>query len=323
MITTNFDINTEIVDIATHDGQFHADDVFATAIVCLLHADPRSGLNVVRTRNPELLKRAQIAVLDVGGVMKVSEGTAWLDHHQWRAEDPAGQRPCGAPYAAFGLAWDYFGKQLVAEVTKERDTEIVDRVWKSIDKIMCQPLDAADVGKAPKDANVYSMSRAISALNPIDGSPKDFDTEFELAVRYAATFMLREIQKLHNSAVSFERVKSAALAAIARGERFLVVEQGGVWQNPTVAANASVESGGIDYVIFQSPDRQWMCQCVPPEAGSFDKRLPLPEAWSAKRDEELREMTGVADAIFCHAGRFICGAKSKEGAIALATLALA
>ena len=34
------------------------------------------------------------------------------------------------------------------------------------------------------------------------------------------------------------------------------------------------------------------------------------------------EMTKVEDAIFCHPGLFICGAKSKEGAIALAKLAI-
>ena len=39
--------------------------------------------------------------------------------------------------------------------------------------------------------------------------------------------------------------------------------------------------------------------------------------------DKLAEASGVADAVFCHNGRFICGAKSREGAVRLAEAALA
>ena len=50
---------------------------------------------------------------------------------------------------------------------------------------------------------------------------------------------------------------------------------------------------------------------------------PLPESWGGKQDEELAQATGVQDARFCHRGLFMITAKSKEGAIKLAELALA
>jgi uncharacterized UPF0160 family protein len=40
-------------------------------------------------------------------------------------------------------------------------------------------------------------------------------------------------------------------------------------------------------------------------------------------NEELAQVTGVADAVFCHNKLFMAVAKSKEGAIKLAELALA
>jgi uncharacterized UPF0160 family protein len=48
----------------------------------------------------------------------------------------------------------------------------------------------------------------------------------------------------------------------------------------------------------------------------------FPDSWAGKRDAELVKATGVADAIFCHNNRFMMVAGSKEGALALAELAL-
>jgi uncharacterized UPF0160 family protein len=48
----------------------------------------------------------------------------------------------------------------------------------------------------------------------------------------------------------------------------------------------------------------------------------LPKAWMGKRDKELAEVTGVIDVVFCHTGRFIAVAKSLDGIMKLAQLAI-
>jgi uncharacterized UPF0160 family protein len=48
----------------------------------------------------------------------------------------------------------------------------------------------------------------------------------------------------------------------------------------------------------------------------------MPSSWAGKNANELSEITGVTDVTFCHKGLFIAGAKSKEGAIKLARLAI-
>ena len=50
--------------------------------------------------------------------------------------------------------------------------------------------------------------------------------------------------------------------------------------------------------------------------------MDLPEAWAGLSGDELREVTGVPDAVFCHKGRFIAVAESGEGALDLADAAL-
>ncbi|WP_334169494.1 MYG1 family protein, partial [Timonella senegalensis] len=61
--------------IATHNGKFHADDVFGVALLKQLYPDAQ----VVRSRDPKVLDQADI-VLDVGGVYDVEARR--FDHHQ-------------------------------------------------------------------------------------------------------------------------------------------------------------------------------------------------------------------------------------------------
>jgi uncharacterized UPF0160 family protein len=66
-----------------------------------------------------------------------------------------------------------------------------------------------------------------------------------------------------------------------------------------------------------------MIDTMPPEPGSFEQRLALPESWAGLQAEELANETGVADAVFVHVRRFVGAAKSRAGAVELACKALA
>jgi uncharacterized UPF0160 family protein len=56
--------------------------------------------------------------------------------------------------------------------------------------------------------------------------------------------------------------------------------------------------------------------------GSFENRRSLPAAWRGLRSAELDAVTGVPGGIFVHAGGFIGGHTTMEGATALAIAAL-
>ena len=75
------------------------------------------------------------------------------------------------------------------------------------------------------------------------------------------------------------------------------------------------------YVIY--PKRQGFgLEAVPRELGSFDNRLDLPEPWAGLDGPDLAALTGVEDALFCHAKRFLCVARTREGIGELARQAL-
>ena len=62
--------------VVTHSGPFHADEVFAYALLRVFLGDE---LELVRTREPAIIARADIAI-DVGGEYDASRGR--FDHHQ-------------------------------------------------------------------------------------------------------------------------------------------------------------------------------------------------------------------------------------------------
>ena len=87
-----------------------------------------------------------------------------------------------------------------------------------------------------------------------------------------------------------------------------------------------------EVVVTQAPDalfvvypkRQgWGLEAVPRELGSFTNRRDLPEAWAGLDGPDLARLTGVQDALFAHAKRFLAVARSREGIAALAEQALA
>ena len=124
------------MQVATHPGNFHADDVFAIAVLQLVHGE----LDVVRTRDAEAQAAADLRV-DVGG--RHDPATGDFDHHQ---KGGAGERANGIRYASFGLVWREHGPALAGS----REAA------EAIDERLVQGVDANDTGQnispAPRTA---------------------------------------------------------------------------------------------------------------------------------------------------------------------------
>jgi len=102
------------ITIATHDGNFHADDVFSIAALKAVFPT----FTLIRTRDLTLIAKADI-VIDVGG--EHNEDTGRFDHHQ---RGGAGARENGIPFSSFGL----FGKSTeykYAKVTKKSPMQLM------------------------------------------------------------------------------------------------------------------------------------------------------------------------------------------------------
>jgi len=297
-----------LMRVATHPGNFHADDVFAVAALRLdAAAAGDDAVEVVRTRDAALQADADVRV-DVGG--RSDPETGDFDHHQ---KGGAGERENGIAYASFGLVWRHVGARVAGSA--EAAT--------SVDERLVQGVDANDTGQKIAQALIgdirpMSVSGIIAGLNPSwdeELTPAEEDARFEEAVALAVRILEREVA----GAAAYDRARQLVLDAIARAEdpRVIELDRNMPWREAVMAGAPEAL-----YVIYPKSDG-WGLQAVPTAPGSFENRRSLPAEWGGLGSDALAAATGVDDAVFAHVAGFYASAGSRDGITALARLAMA
>ena len=124
----------------THGGKFHADDVFSAALLKMINPQ----MDIVRVfQIPD----------DFDGIV-FDIGAGKYDHHQERAE----VRENGVPYAAFGLLWRDFGKDIMSRGLSENQAKKEAEIF---DEKFIQPLDEDD-----NTGNGSQLAGIIATFNP-------------------------------------------------------------------------------------------------------------------------------------------------------------
>ncbi|MDO8298487.1 MYG1 family protein [Lacisediminimonas sp.] len=308
--------------IATHSGKFHADDIWGVAALMLLFPDSE----LVRSRDEAVIARADFAV-DVGGEWNPQAGR--FDHHQ---KGFRGARPSGVVYASAGLVWKQQGPACVSRIAQQVPgfavtAEQARHIAEAIDTDLVQYLDMSDTGAARSAPGGYGLSAVISGFNPnwLDEQQAGDAAAIE-ALRMARFRMALGFMK--DIIVNAVKYRIGGLTAVQRVRQATVLENGLL----LLIDNASLpwasvvrnEMPGVLFVISHSiSEDRYMLHAVPSNPETFEARRDLPAAWAGLRDAELAAVTGVPDAQFCHNGLFIAAAKSYEGALQMARLALA
>jgi uncharacterized UPF0160 family protein len=238
------------MQVATHPGNFHADDVFAVAVLQLAHGP----LDVVRTRDEAALAAADFRV-DIGG--RSDPATGDFDHHQ---RGGAGERPNGIRYASFGLVWREYGARLAGAGAD------------AIDERLIQGVDANDTGQNITTALVdgirpMTVSGVIGALNPSwdeELSAAEEDARFAEAVALARGILEREIA----GAKAYRRGLDIVRSAIERAPdpRVIELDRKAPWHETVVTTAPEAL-----YVIYPKSDG-WGMQAVPRVLGEFENR---------------------------------------------------
>jgi len=274
--------------IATHNGSFHADDVFSVAAFKLIFP----SFKLIRTRDLALIAKADI-VIDVGGEYDADAGR--FDHHQ---RGGAGERENGIPFSSFGLIWQKYGIEIC-----EGNQEVAN----AVDAGLVSTIDAIDCGHVEGIYEGISLSQTISMFNPTGC--------FDEAVDFASRVLTRFIASA-NGGISAKEIVAKAIEDAA-DPRVIVLEKYTPWKRTVHALSEEAL-----YIVYPSPTGQWRIQAVPVEPGSFEDRKSLPKPWAGLSDQALQTVTGIDDAMFCHNGLFIAGAESFAGTMKMAVMAL-
>lgn len=285
--------------LITHDGKFHPDDVLAYTTL-KLHF--KNNVDLLRTRsNIEDYTNSNAIIFDVG--------CGKYDHHKVNKSF----RTNGIPYSSFGLVWRDFGKSIIKEYENTLTETEIEEVFNIIDKQLVEGIDAVDNGmyeNLKKKYNQYSLSAVLTSFNDEMGT----DEAFLLAVNVAEPILLNLLKVQVNTILD----RKSVLAAVAeQGDSpILVLDDNVMWKK---CINSIPH---ILYVVSPTANRDKYKVRAVQNSKSLKPRKPLPESWAGLIDTELQKTTKVSDALFCHPGRFLAGARTKAGAIQLAKTAL-
>lgn len=287
--------------IVTHSGSFHQDELFALAALKMVYPDAE----IVRTRDPELIAKGDI-VVDIGGIYDPAANK--FDHHQ---EGGAGRRGNGMPYAAFGLVWKKFGRQICGGRADVADL---------VDRKMIQAIDASDNGVmvyAPvnKEVQPYLFDNFLNAITPTWREGKSIDQAFMQILDIVCLVLTKEIEKAKYFFEETELVRQAYRETTDK--RIIVLDHPYPWKSVLTKYPEPI------FVIYQDQNTdEWVIMAVKKDPRGFIYRKLFPSSWAGKVGKPLAEVTGVSDAVFCHNKRFIAKAWSKESAVKMAELAL-
>lgn len=278
------------VRVVTHSGPFHADEVFAYALLRVFLAEP---LELVRTRDPGIIAEADL-VIDVGCAYDPKRGR--FDHHQRSYHGPLSS-------AGMVLAW------------LESTCKIPASLAGQLRKDWVEYIDAVDTGRRRPAGGVPCISTIVAALADRASSPEEMNAGFLEAVTMCEGILRGLRAREHAYQLASSAVPEAMRQAEARGCRVLVLSQHHKWQR------AYFEHGGAhhpsDFVLYPDTDGTWLLTCIPDERRELGCRRALPAEWAGLAGEQLAAAAGVPGALFCHKNRFMAAFASLDAARAV------
>lgn len=291
----------------THNGAFHADDLFATAVLSILND---GNIKIIRTRDMTEVEKGDY-VYDVGGENDPARNR--FDHHQ---KGGAGQRENGIPYSSFGLIWKKFGEQICGSSD----------VAENIDKKIVQPIDANDNGvdiSKPIFHGVFSYfveAIFLSESPTWKESTKDISKIFKKQVKQATVLLQREIKVAQDDLDG----RNIILGAYEESKDKKVIIVNIDFPRYLFQNILSKFPEPLYFIYPSSHSSGWKVEAIKKSPETMESRKLFPESWRGIMESsgKLKEVTGVSDAQFCHQSGFFLTVGSKEGAIKLAQKAL-
>lgn len=263
----------------THGGKFHADDVFSAALLKMVNPQ----IDIVRAF--QIPENFDGIVFDIG--------SGKYDHHQEGAEI----RENGVPYAAFGLLWREFGKDIMCTGFSE---DLAEKEAEYFDEKFVQPLDEDD-----NTGSGSQLAGIIGTFNPSWDSDESPDHCFAEAVDFASVILKKKI----DSIMSVQKARELVEAALANSkDNIVILPRFSPWKMVLVPSDA-------EFVVYPSQRGGYSAQVIPVDADTKESKCDFPKEWAGKSEDELQRISGIPTLTFCHKGRFLISADSLEDVI--------
>lgn len=236
-----------------------------------------------------------------------------------------------------GLIYKHFAREIIAnQVSTEEDVNLL---YRKLYDTFVEPFDAHDNGISAYPDEIkarfhrpWDLFSQVNILNPAwNETGVNSDERFVEAVSLVRSNWERVLNFYCRSWLpgrnSMRRIimRQTAQSATTINPRILVLDEFCPWTEFLLEYEEETgTTGQYLYVIFEdSTGSSWRVSAVPVALDSFKSRLPLPGTWRGLRDAELDAVAGITGCVFVHRAGFIGGHRTREGAIQMATQALA
>ena len=292
--------NIEEANAITHDGVFHADEVFATALLSMI-----AEVRLIRTRSVKAEdKHEGVIMYDMGG--KYSVWDKVFDHHQ---KDFSLTHEDGTKLSSFGMLWYLYGRFALCDVYN-CPTRYIELAFNDINNRLVKWIDGRHNGQLPQSEEL-TLSSVISNFNAQWNESQEDDNErFMIAVNTAYAILEGLIKSVvaQYEAVDIVEDKIDEMEGKVMNLGSYIAH----WQT-TILKSKNPKAKELLYCTYKGKEGETCIVAVPPSFEEMTKqRKPFPEEWAGLSGEKLEAAAGIKGLKFCHAGRFFMSVDSEE-----------
>lgn len=273
--------------LGIHSGSFHADEVTACAFLLLYDLIDKD--KIFRTRDSAVLDACEY-VCDVGGVY--DEKKKRFDHHQI---DYKGTLSSAGMVLLYLKDQGFMGSHL----------------YDTYNKTLVMGVDAHDNGLSKIETGTSSFSQVISNFLPVcyEATHEEMTEAFLTAVDFVYGHLSRIRERFQYVIDCREIVRKA----MEGSDRVLIFEKPIPWIDSFFELGGELHSA--EFIVMPSGSH-WKLRGIPPNLQERLKvRRPLPERWAGLLEDDLKRVSQIPGAVFCHKGRFISIWETKEDAL--------
>lgn len=273
--------------VGIHDGTFHADEVTACGLLINFGLVDRE--KVIRSRDPEKLAECEY-VCDVGGVYDPDKKC--FDHHQVSYT---------GDLSSAGMVLRYLFDQNI--ITQEE--------YHFFNHSLILGVDAHDNGRSPQIVGFCTFSHVIANFNPViyDAPEEALEKSFEEALGFA----IGHLRRFHERFLYNRKCRDVVKEVMESHEICLMFEHATPWLESFFALGGKHHPA---LFVIMPAGEYWKLRCIPPDyEHRMQVRLPLPEEWAGLLGDDLKRVSGIEGAIFCHKGRFTSVWETREDAL--------
>ena len=286
--------NINEANLITHASKFHADEVFATALLSKIYPD-------------SCVCRVNEISSDIDNAIIYDIGFGRFDHHM---KDFDLRHDSGVKYAAFGLIFKEYGLKYLESIDKENAST----AYNMIEHDLVEGIDAVDNGEFPVVSAAYNYKGIESLINDYNvcwDEEADNDILFLQIVEVISSYFDRVVKH------TFSKIKAKKYVdeAIKKSNNHVMILDTYMPFKDIVISSELEQAKDILFAITPSNRGGYNIHTIPKDKSTHETRMDFPKEWGGLIDQELQKVSGIPSASFCHKELFLAVTKTKEDAL--------